>query len=111
MDNIIYCNCGSKVTKKKYKEHLKTKKHLNFTSKEDTNNDDVLEQTDNELSNIVENNEVSESEPDEVNKSEVDENSEEEEEVEEALPKEPIAKQRSIERIYGCYKTKSNNDY
>ena len=98
MDNIIYCNCGSKVTKRNYNEHLKTKKHLNFTSKGDTN-DDILEQTDNELSNIVENNEVNKSEPEEVSKSEVDENSDEEE-IEEVLPKKPIAKKIGQSKEY-----------
>ncbi len=95
MDNIIYCNCGSKVTKKKYKEHLKTKKHLNFTSKEDTNNDDVLEQTEKEteiekVNDLTENHE---------NKSDEEDKSDEEE-IEEVLPKNTIAKKIGQSKEY-----------
>jgi len=34
MDDIIYCDCGSKVTKKHLKRHLTTKRHQDFKKEE-----------------------------------------------------------------------------
>ena len=64
MDNIIYCDCGSKVFKHKYNRHSKTKKHLDFSNKQKTNDEANLEKP------VIEKNDI---EKNDIEKNDIDE--------------------------------------
>jgi len=89
MDNIIYCDRGSKVSKSQYNRHSITKKHLDFSNKQKTNDEANLEKP------VIEKNDIEKNDIDEDNK-----NTESKIQSEEELEKEEI-QLKPVQKIVG----------